>query len=175
MRKLTIRLNDEEFSELEELKVEMKAKTINSAVKNAVIIAKNAVTQNPSRARHYNIYNKYIYEKSDDFRSNGLSLDKKITQKKPPPQHLPEDWEPPKHLRHEYCEKYDLEYRQALELFRELQKQDQRKSGNWDATWSINVKKGVLRQMQATDDFIKPSDTLAEQLGNAGTLDYLMR
>ena len=170
MHKLTLRLNESEYADLVKFQQKLGVKTISNAVKNAVNFdaSRAGVTSFP-------INKESIYEDSSEFRScdNSVSLDK--NKKTTPPRHLDPTWLPPGHLREDFCKKYGIVYHLALELFREIIADENRRSANWPATWALKVKKGQLRQRSPEEDEIQPEDTMAYQLGNAGCLNYLAR
>tara|TARA_E500000331_G_scaffold31590_1_gene26499 strand:+ start:1927 stop:2451 length:525 start_codon:yes stop_codon:yes gene_type:complete len=91
---------------------------------------------------------------------------KKLTQKKPPPQDLPENWQPSEHLRGAYCSKYGVKYHDALTLFKSLVHQEGERSRNWDATWNVKLMKGVLKHTPSDNDDIRYEDTMAYEFGN---------
>jgi hypothetical protein len=118
---------------------------------------------NLSKERIYNAESSTLPQQ--DF--SETKVDVKNDLKKSPLQFLPPNWQPPEHLRHKYCIKHGLRYADALELFFEMAKETEAKSRNWDATWAIKVKKGVLKSVKPVeqdDDYLRPEDTMAFQL-----------
>lgn len=181
MRQLTLRMDATEYADLSKIAQKYGFKTMSKAIKFAIKTLvnepKNDITLDASRAQVATlpINKESISEDSDELHNSRSFIEGKNIQKKPPPQDLPENWEPPAHLRENYCKQYGLVYARAIEMFRDLVNDESRRSSNWQATWCVKVKRGALKHLQPEEDGIQPEDTMAYQLGNAGRLDYLRR
>jgi hypothetical protein len=101
---------------------------------------------------------------NSDFSNSSKNFDSKKTT---PATTLPDNWSPPDHLSWKYCERYGLNYPEALKLFKSMMLEKGEKSRNWDQTWNIKVMKGVLKSVQLEDDSLQPQDTMAHRLGRS--------
>ena len=122
----------------------------------------------------------HAYDKTSSYINNNINYGndvpnssfpnsrKKFDSKKAPPTELPSDWTPPDHLTYKYCERYGLDYPEALTLFKSMMAEKGERSRNWDQTWNIKIMKGALKTVPPNDeDEFSPQDTMAFRLGRS--------
>lgn len=174
MSRLSIDLDQATQHRMKAVMLDLGFKTKSSFIVHCIKVALNSRNFDANlgittyaHTQDSNLSKERIYNAESSTQPQKELSDNKNNSKKTTPQNLPPDWQPPQHLQHKYCTKYGLRYSEALELFREMVKETEAKSRNWDATWAIKVKKGVLKSVKPVeqdDDYLRPEDTMAFQL-----------
>lgn len=163
---LTEGLSDQLEIYMKENGIKTKTGAIRMALNSALIQRENGADSARfphARARLASLDKENIItERAKPLESSFSLEDSKNTRKSAPPElhHLPADWEPPHGFQSNFCAKYGLNYKIALELFCSQARAEGRRSKSWDDTWRAQVVRGQLRHVKPDQsDEMTPEQT----------------